>query len=194
MTSGAQRGLLVALLAVAGGAGAAELVDVSVDVEGKRYTVRSNVIVQAPIEAVYDVLADYDQFERVSSIFKDSRYLERDEVGNGTVFTQMRDCILFFCKTIERTETISVEPPVSIVTNVIPDKSDVGYGRSEWSLKQHDGATYVGFEMQMEPKFWVPPVIGPFFIRRFLADGSADAADRLESYALEMVAESGAAP
>ncbi|MEO1576300.1 MAG: hypothetical protein AAFU65_15240, partial [Pseudomonadota bacterium] len=98
------------------GCGAAELVGVTVDVEDKRYTVRSEVRVEAPIEAVYAVLADYDDFERVSSIFKDSRYLERDETGNGLVFTQMRDCIVFFCKTIDRTETIEVQPPTSIVT------------------------------------------------------------------------------
>ena len=179
-----------ALCAAAGSAGAAELVDVTVELSDGRYTVRSVVLVAAPVEAVYTVLADYDQFERVSSIFKDSHYIERDDIGNGTVFTQMRDCIVFFCKTIKRTESIEVTPPSSIRTRVIPEKSDIKFGESSWSLVQEGEVTRVDFEMKMEPNFWVPPVIGPFFIRRFLSEGSADAADRLETYALELVAES----
>ncbi|MEO1575362.1 MAG: hypothetical protein AAFU65_10435, partial [Pseudomonadota bacterium] len=63
----------------------------------------------------------------------------------------------------------------------------VKYGVSTWTLAQKDGFTQVNFEMQMEPKFWVPPVVGPYLIRRFLRDGSADAAVRLETYALELV-------
>ena len=173
-------------------ASAAELKDVTVDVEGKRYIVQSVVMVEAPIDAVYEVLADYDQFERVSSIFKDSRYIERDEVGNGLVFTRMHDCILFFCKTIDRTETIRVSPPTAIKTDVIPEKSDVVSGSSRWGLVDHGDSTLVTFRMEMQPDFWIPPVIGPFFIRRFLRDGSADAAQRLEDFALEVVAAGGA--
>jgi uncharacterized protein YndB with AHSA1/START domain len=181
------RALCLPIFGFAGlSASAAELVDVSVEVAEKRYTVTSEVMVYAPIDAVYTVLADYDQFERVSSIFKDSRYLERDEIGNGVVFTQMRDCVLFFCKTIDRTENIEVTPPTSIVTRAIPDKSDVRFSQSTWTLEDKNGTTRVLFHMQMEPDFWVPPVVGPYFIRKFLREGSADAAQRLENFALEL--------
>ena len=69
------RTFAVSLTGLALCANAAKLESVRVDVKAKRYTVRSVVTIDAPIEAVYEVLADYDQFERVSSIFKDSRYI-----------------------------------------------------------------------------------------------------------------------
>ncbi|MFK7888907.1 MAG: SRPBCC family protein [Gammaproteobacteria bacterium] len=186
LTKSGAAALLATMWAPAIGCLGAELVDVTVEIDQKRYTVQSQVMVYAPIEAVFEVLADYDQFERVSSIFKDSRYIERDDIGNGVVFTQMRDCVLFFCKTIDRTENIEVTPPTSIVTRAIPEKSDVKYGLSNWVLEEKDGATRVTFRMQMEPDFWVPPVVGPYFIRKFLREGSADAAQRLENFALEL--------
>ncbi|MFK8017992.1 MAG: SRPBCC family protein [Gammaproteobacteria bacterium] len=168
---------------------AANLESVRVDAEGKRYSVRSVVTIDAPVEAVYAVLADYDQFERVSSIFKESRYLEQHEDGSGVVFTQMHDCILFFCKTINRTETIDVSPPSAITTQVLPEQSDVAFGVSKWTLLESSGTTRVTFDMQMEPKFWIPPVVGPYFIRRFLKGGTEEAAQRLENFALELAAD-----
>ena len=65
-------------------------------------------------------------------------------------------------------------------------------GNSRWSLVDKGDHTRVTYYMEMQPDFWIPPVIGPFLIRRFLSDGSADAAQRLENFALELVAESGA--
>ena len=168
---------------------AAQLESVSVATKSGRYTVDSVVAINAPIDAVYQVMVDYDQFERVSSIFKDSRYLERDEQGNGLVFTQLRDCVLFFCKTIDRTESITVSRPDSITTEVLPEKSDVAYGRSHWKLETDGDVTRVTFHMEMEPKFWIPPLIGPYFIRRFLKGGTIEAAQRVENFALELVAD-----
>ena len=35
----------------------------------------------------------------------------------------------------------------------------------------------------MVPDFWVPPVIGPFFIKRALQSGGEKAVDRIEALA-----------
>lgn len=185
--------IAVCSLLFASAAAAATVEDVTVERDKKRYRVQSRVVVEAPIEAVYDVLADYDDFERVSSIFKDSRFIELGDDGRGVAYTKVGDCILFFCKTIERTETVELEPPVRISTVVLPDKSDLRFGWSEWRLLADGERTRVIYDMEMEPDFWVPPIIGPYLIRKFLREGSIDAADRLEVFARE-VAEEGEAP
>jgi hypothetical protein len=36
----------------------------------------------------------------------------------------------------------------------------------------------------MVPAFWVPPIIGPFYIKRALSSGGVDAVDRIEALAI----------
>ena len=36
----------------------------------------------------------------------------------------------------------------------------------------------------MIPDFWVPPVLGPFYIKRALKSGGANAVNRIEAIAL----------
>jgi hypothetical protein len=49
------------------------------------------------------------------------------------------------------------------------------------------------YDFEMEPAFWVPPVIGPFFIQRTLRRGANRAVDRIERLALEIEEEKMAA-
>jgi len=183
---------LIALLAAAAllapGSRSATVSDVAVEKDGARYLIVSQLTIDAPRPAVFDILADYDGFERVSSIFEESHFIQRDENGEGLVYTRMRDCLLFFCKTIERVETLELDPPSRIVTVVVPEQSDVRSGETRWILTDNDSGTDIRHEMDMEPDFWVPPVIGPFIIKRYLRKGSERAAERLEKLALEAAA------
>ena len=86
---------------------------------------------------------------------------------------------------LERFETLELEPPDRIVTVVIPEQSDVSYGITRWILSASETGTDIRHEMEMEPDFWVPPVIGPFLLKRYLSKGSARAAERVERIALE---------
>jgi hypothetical protein len=164
-------------------AAAADVRAIEVTLNDGVYAVNSEMYFAAPIEAVFDVLADYDDFERISSIFKQSHYLERERNGNGLVYTLVGDCILFFCKDIERTETLELQAPTQITTRIVAAQSDLRSGLSRWALASEGEGTRVRYTMQMEPDFWIPPVIGPFFVKRFLKSGSDRAAQRVEYYA-----------
>jgi hypothetical protein len=43
--------------------------------------------------------------------------------------------------------------------------------------------TLMIYEFEMVPDFWVPPVIGPFYIMRALRSGGERAIDRIEALA-----------
>ena len=45
------------------------------------------------------------------------------------------------------------------------------------------------YEFEMEPDFWVPPVIGPYYIKRALRSGGMNAIKRIERLALINQAE-----
>ena len=164
-------------------ASAAEIRRFQCDREARRYHVVSETYIAAPVSAVYDVLVDYDHFDRISSVFQETRYLERNADGSGVVYTKARGCIAFFCTTVERVERLEVVPDVEIVATVIPERSDARYSRAQWRLEPDGEGTLLHYELEMEPDFWIPPLIGPPMVRHALRQGGARAATRVEKLA-----------
>ncbi|WP_405225941.1 SRPBCC family protein [Lentisalinibacter sediminis] len=162
----------------------ADLLDVSVEKEGERYTMASRTYFEAPPEAVFRVLSDYDRFERISSIFEDVRFIAPASDGTPRAFTLMKGCVLFFCKTIERIEELHFTPHSRIVAEVEPEHSDFAYGRTEWQFIPSGSGTEVHYRMEMEPGFWVPPLIGPYMMKRSFRSDAVEALNRIEALAL----------
>jgi hypothetical protein len=66
-------------------------------------------------------------------------------------------------------ERIEYQRPSNIVTTASPERSNARYSRSEWRLTgAKDGDTKVRFQLEFEPDFWVPRIIGSFAIKRLL--------------------------
>ena len=165
---------------------AAEVRSLQLDREGQRYFLESESFIHAPVEFVYDVLTDYEQFGRVSKIFEESRFLDPEPDGTPLAYTKARGCIIFFCTTVERVERLELTPPSEIIATVIPERSNVQYGRAHWQLEPEGNGTRLLYNLEMEPGFWVPPVIGPWLIKRRLRDGGMRAAQRVENLAREV--------
>lgn len=171
------------LFALTGAATAAELLEVSIEQQGERYLMESRTLLAAPRPAVFRVLSDYDRFERISSIFEDVRFIEPARDGTPRAYTMVKGCVLVFCKTIERIERLEFSPPDRIVAEVEPEHSDFRYGRTEWRFVPTDAGTEVLYRMEMEPGFWVPPVIGPYIMKRSFRKDAVEALDRIEALA-----------
>jgi hypothetical protein len=61
---------------------------------------------------------------------------------------------------------------------------------SEWSFTPDGEGTRVTYFMEMEPDFWLPPFVGPWFLKRTLLRGAPAAIDQIEYLAQQ---EDGAA-
>src|SRR5262249_22146318 len=118
---------------------AAEVRSFEMDSKAKRYHIVSETYIDAPVNAVYDVLVDYDHYDRISNVFQESRYLERNPDGSGLVYTKAHGCIAFFCTTVERVERLEVVPDAEITATVIPERSDAHYSRAQWRLQAEAG-------------------------------------------------------
>ena len=162
---------------------AAELELIEVSNQRKRFFVKSKATLDAPIDDVYFVLLDFDNYEKFSSIYHDARWLERNADDSGEIYTYTRGCIAFFCKGFGRTEAVEVDALKTIVTTVDAERSDVRYGSSTWVLEDLDGRTVINFDMAFEPDFWIPPLIGPYMVKRMLRKGGRDALLRIETLA-----------
>ncbi|MDH3589842.1 MAG: SRPBCC family protein [Gammaproteobacteria bacterium] len=157
----------------------------AIDVERKKghILVASETFIDAPPDAVFEILADYEGFHRISKVFTETRYLERDEIGNGVVYSRAVGCVLFFCTEIERVETLTLTPGREILAIAIPEKSDVDFSVARWVFEQEGSGTRLLYGVEFKPGFWIPPVLGPMIIRAKLRSRGIDAANRIEQLA-----------
>lgn len=161
----------------------ADLQHVSVDRVDRRYVLRSETLMAVSREELYAVLTNYDLFVKFSSAFTESRNVEPDEDGRPRFYNRMQGCVLMFCVSFERHGHLVLKPMSRIEAVVDPEKSDFKYSVESWELLEKEDKTLLVYEFEVEPDFWVPPVIGPFYIRRALRAGATDAVDRIEAIA-----------
>lgn len=182
--------LALGVLLVAVSASTATIESIDVDHEGKTYSLYAETLLDASPEAITAVLLDYERFGRISSVYKEYGYLDPLPDGTPVVYTRMEGCLLFYCKSMTRVERLEAASPGHIRTVTLPDRSDFKRSISEWTLKQEAAGTRMIYTLEMEPDFFVPPLIGPPILKRTLRRGGGDAIDRIERLAQD-VQESG---
>ena len=147
-----------------------------------RYRVVADTHLDASPEAIYKVLLDFDgdRYQRISEIYKESSYLPPDSDGTPLVYTRVEGCLLRYCRSMRRVERLEVVTPQFIRSRTVPERSDFKYSMSEWTFVAEDEGTRVTYLMEMEPNFWLPPFVGPWFLKRTLMQGAPAAIDQIE--------------
>jgi hypothetical protein len=151
-----------------------------------RFQLVSDTYLDAPAEAVFRVLTDYDQFGRLSSLYTEYGFTDPASDGTPVVFTTMEACVLFFCKRMRRVERLETYAPRRIRTVTLPERSDFRYGESEWILEPHAGGTKMIYRLEVEPDFWVPPLLGVWLVEDRVIRGGERVIGRIERYAREI--------
>lgn len=163
--------------------GGAELRDVVVEKSDERYKLRSETFLAADRESLYRILTDYDQFTKFTSTFAEARNVEPDKQGRPRFYTRMEGCVLLFCKSYIRAGHLELTPTSDIIAIVDPELSNFKYARERWQLIPDGDGTLLIYTFEMEPDFWIPPLIGPYVVKRTLRNGGNDAVDRIEALA-----------
>ena len=164
---------------------AADIRMLEVEKEDEAYVFDSWTYLAAPPADVFAVLLDYEQYPRISGVYKESRYIEPAEDGRPRVYTRAKGCILFVCRELIKTEALHVTPDTHISAVVEPAGSNLSAGRTDWWLEPEGEGTELHYRMSVTPDFWVPPIIGPFVIRIALKRAGSRAVVRLEQLAIE---------
>ena len=187
MTS-AKKALLTGLCVAALGpvfdtAGGAELRSVEVWMEDGRYHLTSESLIDASQDDLYAVLIDYKQFKKFTSAIVSSKNVKPGEDGRPRFYTRMEGCVLLYCHTFVRRGYLLLKPKYDIVAVSEPEKSDFEFSRERWRLSREGDGTLMIYEFEMEPRFWVPPFVGPYYIKHALKSGSIRAVKRIEALA-----------
>ena len=177
---------ILAAISMAGTAAAAELRDIDVQHSKGRYTVHSVVWFDATVEQVFEVFRQWDLSTKFSSAIVESRDIEADEYGRPQYFVRNQGCLLFFCKSFVRQGYVELEVNQELRAYADPEISDFRLSNETWTFAREGGGTTVSYHLQMEPKFWVPPGIGPFLIKRKFRNNGGEAIDRIEAIAQDI--------
>ena len=184
-----QSRLLLLLLTVSVSAEAAEMLSIDVDHDKGSYTMQSEVWFDANVAQVYEIFRYWDNSTKFSSAIVESRDMDPDEQGRPQFYVRNRGCILFFCTSFERQGYVEAETNTVIRAFTNPETSDFHHSRERWLFAEKNGGTIVTYNLNMQPKFWIPPGIGPYLIKRKLRNNGSDAIDRIEILARDVVSE-----
>ncbi len=188
--------LLLAAALFASAARPAEIESLDVTLVDGRYHLVAQTHLDATPGAIYKVLLDYDDdaYGRISDVYKESAYLAPAPDGTPLVYTRVEGCLLFFCRSMRRVERLEAVKPSLIRTVALPDRSDFKYSRSEWRLEPEAGGTHVTYRLDLQPDFWLPPFVGPAFLKHVLLHGGIHAVERIETLAQQLDRGPGTAP
>jgi hypothetical protein len=170
-------------------AAAATIDELDVMKQKGRYELEAYARLDATPRAIYAVLTDFDEnaYSRISRAYKESRYLDKPAAdGTPLVYTRMEGCMLWHCMTLERTERLETDPPHWIKSTALPESSNFKHATSEWMLEPDGDGTRMTYKLELEPDFFVPPVIGPWYLKRTLSQGGQRAVTRIERLAREL--------
>ncbi len=161
---------------------ALDIDDVHVTNQGRAYQVQMTFGVAASVNQVMGLLTDYGFPDRLNPEVTMKEVISRQR-GITRVRTEIRSCVFFFCKDVVLTQDVTVVAN-TIQADIVPDDSDFRSGYFRWSISSSvDGGSNIGFEAVMEPDFFIPPLIGGFFVRKWLRREIIATAKNLETEA-----------
>ncbi|MBT8106701.1 MAG: hypothetical protein KJP17_00595 [Gammaproteobacteria bacterium] len=162
---------------------AAELRGVEMQHDAGEYRLVSEAWFDARLDATYFVFSRWDHSSKFSSAIVEARDLAPGADGRPGFYVKNRGCVLFFCKTLVRQGSLELEPNSVLRAFADPQYSDFEFSNETWTFAEEDGGTRVRYELHMDPKFWVPPAIGPYLIKRKFTKDGLRALERIEDMA-----------
>jgi len=173
-------GILLALLASAQCANAAEMRSIEMHYEDGRYSMVSVAWFDAGLDESFHVFNTWDYSPRFSGAVVEARDIAAEPGGLPGYFVINRGCVLFFCKSMVRQGYVEADHNKLLRAVADPQLSDFEEFEESWEFSETDGGTSVRYSLQMVPDFWVPPAIGPYMIKRKLQKDGGRALDRIE--------------
>lgn len=171
---------------LAAGLHAAELRSVEVSRVEDRYKLTSEVWFDTDVDSIFAVFLDYDLAARFTSFIVEARNLEPGSNGQRRFYIRNHGCVWFFCRAFERIGHVEHKLRSYIRSTAEPELSDFLFSFEEWRFQAEGQGTLVAYDFEFEPKFWIPPLIGPYVIRNKLERDSSDAIHRIEALAQEL--------
>lgn len=162
---------------------AGEVLNVAVEQYATRYVVEIDARFDVPAGRLRALLTDYPNLGLINDSIRRSEVLETISPRHHCVRTEARVCVALLCKTIVQVQDVSQLSDGDILASVRATRSDFSYGIARWQFREEAAGTRMRFRSEIEPAFWVPPLIGPWMIRHALQAEALKSVANLERLA-----------
>ncbi|MFT4047926.1 MAG: hypothetical protein QM661_14710 [Solimonas sp.] len=182
-----RRAVLLLGCAVCAPATAATVDDVEVTREGARYRIELHARLDASADDAYVVFRDFHNLPRINGAVEAVEALPAVVAGNERWRTTVRVCVSFFCARMYQVQDVHDARDAQgyrLDATVVPTLSNLRYGVAAWRLDPCETRTCLWFRAELEPDFWVPPLLGPWMIERAMRRQAQSTAQGIEKLAL----------
>jgi len=160
-----------------------ELEKLNVDYKNRTFIVMMVFTISTSLEKVRSVLADYKNLPDLDPSIIKIELLKPPDEKTSRVKMLINYCILFFCKSVVRTEDVTENKNGGFVAKIVPELSNIKSGESIWSFERKKEKIKISFSSRIEPEFWIPPLIGPAVLKADLERRLRLTARKLEELA-----------
>lgn len=157
---------------------------INVGQRGSFYVVEVDAQIDAQAERLRALITDYENLDRLSDSILESEIRETYSPVRHSVFTFSRVCVAIFCRDLEQVQLVEQRADGDIVMTIPPDQGDFSRGSARWHFEAARSGTRMRFHSELEPAFWVPPVIGPLLIRHALRRETRESIEKLQALAV----------
>lgn len=175
----------VALVLCASMALAGEIKELSVTENDGEYRLRIVSVLNAPPDYVHDVITDFEHGYRVNPSIVEAEILptERDGVIRLRNHSEHRVGPFFF--SIDWVGDIVELDDGSIKATTLPEFSSFESGTSTWELRSiGEQRTWLLHDLSLTPDFFIPPIIGPQLMKKYMEKDALASFNRIECQAM----------
>ncbi|MFV9615814.1 MAG: SRPBCC family protein [Gammaproteobacteria bacterium] len=165
-----------------------EVTEFEVTEEKGVFHIRASVVVHVPAKYVRAVLTDYVHIYRLNPSVVESEVLTSQDDNVTRVRTKVIGCVVSYCTEIERVDDVRVLASGDIQAKIVPQSSQFKSGVALWQIRPMGENTLLTYVAEMEPDFFIPPLIGTSIVKDKLQDEvmiSFTALERIASIQLE---------
>lgn len=145
----------------------AEHISVQADRDGDAVTVNATMFAPVDVRIAWQVLCDFDHLAEFVPNIEHSRIISKP--GEPLVLEQ-RGFARFgpFGVPFDTVRSVELVPRREIRTRML--RGNMRKLEATMKLAAADGGTLMTYHAKVEPDFWLPPLLGPVFIRRETRD------------------------
>jgi len=180
--------ILVILSLLPGTSFCAVVNSVEVSQEKGVYHMHINMTVNADTDSVKKVITDYENLTLTNPYLKESELINKSEDERTTVSMLTKICIFLICYNIRHVQIFHPVNNGVLYSRIIPRLSDFKSGWLRWEIKEKDSnrispVTQIIFDTEITPDFFIPPVIGPYQMKKKMFEIAKATINNLEKKA-----------
>lgn len=163
-----------------------QLLSTRVEQVGDHYRIDAVVMLNGELDPVIRLLSDYGRFAELSPTVVGSRVISGRSGRNARIEVRLRPCVLvILCRTVTKVSDVRIESQGRRMRyDIVPGPGDFREGIETITLtdKTDEESARVRFVYSavLTPKFFVPPFVGTWLIRRQIGNDLEASGERLE--------------